>query len=1232
MDAKLFLPLLLLATLSCSAAYRETVDLAGEWEFADGSRTVTKADGGAGAKVSVVQSELPPAANAVWKKVLLPGVQPFVPETVVRHYRRTFELPEVGPDKVVKLVFDKAFYRIRVKVNGTEVGDAEPWGLAWECDATKAVKPGRNELEVLISNELEVNGPRKSMVQVNWAVASYFGIRRGVRAEIRPKLHVTDVRAVTKVFPRPKLAATVSFSDGTSKMYEKECPDVKLWTPDTPNLYTFTLKDLGCDFPDDFSVRVGFRELDWSGRRFMMNGHPFIHRRLTTGPGAKNDDPEAVRRHIRLLKSRGIVGSRVFLPEDVELFARIADEEGFLVATCAPVGSCAEHKTDEFWERVLPDYMREQIRQQGNHPSIICWGLGNEFGAPYAGKDATCPKQAAVGAKVQAMDPTRPWCYYGEIEKGNPVRGPGPQPIRSVHYPCVAAGNGAWMPWASQWAAVHGASWHGKWAQDKPFVISEDLYHGLQDSPLGMELWGGDSIFTMDGFYHTCWQAYHWFASGYYRAGVSGWEPWSTFVELENQPMYVNDGPAMPDYLFAPRTFERTFFAGERVTFDFDLFNETFTPFEGEVTFTTLADGQATKTWKKSVTVPQGEGIPVTLELDAPKGTKPVRWTLVADIPGKLHETLEFYAFPRVKVDLPANVVTNALSLKEGVALAKRVAAGERILLLDVPQKGWAPLEIVRQPKANFLFKRDRRHLKDFPEGALSCWRPSDTNRTHLVESAYVKPSGTDAETWLDCADRDGLVYASVLRLPAGKGFWIFCQIPLLDRLETEPAAGWMLKCLLDELKGEMKFPTKGIAAPDKGVELLSNLGIATAKDGKVVFANAVTPTIARAVRDGGKTLWLSEPTAAFPVDWPVELVAQTNKEWILVRNGYAPGPDAPFVALKRPIPGLASDDFLWNRTFDFFSYFHRMVARERSNSIWYKEFPLTGDLRVKPGAKDVQLYTEPSNAMAAFRWGRGRVFVSTLKLSANFTANAQKVERVVRRILNYLGARTSAADAVLPQTWHPVGMQSWELNARLYGGEAGGTNVWFGTGDDMRYFPVNQCGWSLQANNRCPVEPWPTGTVRLDGVPFKFFNPGSDYRRANIRVIPPGAKVKLGAELWSRNAPVKRVWFLGACERTPTKGELEVTVPFTTGPNARDWVKQSFAHGRHFGSYASVLMPTDGGRIAWQGATKDRRTAALYLWHFDAPEKHSLHGSGAVTFENKMDVPMAIVAITMEN
>ena len=1215
------------AGLSAAVAFgRETVDLAGEWECADGSRTITKADGGAGAKVSVVQSELPPPTNAVWKKVTLPGPQPWVPEKIVRHYRRSFALPQFGSDQVVKLVFDKPFYRIRVRVNGTEVGDGEPWGLAWECDATKAAKPGTNELEVLISNELDVNGPWKSMVRAGWSVANYFGLRRGVRAEIRPKLHVTDVRAVTKVFPKPKLTAVVSFSDGTSKTYEKECPDAKPWTPDTPNLYTFSLKDLGCDFPDDYAIRVGFRELDWSGKRFKMNGHPFIHRRQTTGPDEKNDDPEAVRRHIRLLKSRGVVGSRVFLPADVELFARIADEEGFLVATCAPVGSCAEHKTDDFWERVFPDYMREQIRQQGNHPSIICWGLGNEFGAPYAGKDATCPKQAAFGAKVQQMDPTRPWCYYGEIEKGNPVRGPGPQPIRSIHYPWGPTGH--LMPECSQWA-VNGASWHGRWGKDKPMVISEDLYHGMNDQFVGMAKWGGDSIYTARGCFRACMTAYHWFALGYYRAGVSGWEPWATFAASDVNPIYDTFGQPMPDFLFAPKSWHRNFFSGERKTVDFDLFNQTFTPFDGKLVLTTFVDGREVRSRKVPVSIPQGEGRTVSLSLEAPRTDTPVAWTLVADIPGKLHETVEFFVFPRVRLaDLGPNVMTNALSRQEGLALAKEVAAGRRVLLLDVPQGGWAPFEIARKGPGtvNFLFKRDLRHLARIPEGALACWRPVGTNRACVATSSYVKPSWTDAEVWLDSGTGNGLCRANVMRLPAGKGFWLLCQLPLLERLETEPAAGWLLKELLSELEaGKADFPKKTVSGD---AELLKVFNIPTAPEGEVLYANAVTPKLLSAVKTGGRTLWLSEPTAAFPSDWPIEFIAQTNKEWICRYTNRLPGPDAPFVSLSRRIPGLSSEDLFWWKPDSMWPYWQRTEVG--GVSMWIREFALTGAIRVKNGATGVKSFTEPTDAMVAFQYGKGLVFVSTLNLSANVLTQAPKVERTVRRIFNFLGVRTDDAELVLPRTWRPDDLS--DCNAILYHEkEPDPAKVWFGSGDDMRYFPVNQCGWSVAANNKCPVDPWPRGTIPIQGVPFKFRNPGDKKPSPNVCRIAPGDRVGFWGSFHGHEACPRRVWFLGACEKPPTRGCLEVEVPYVTGPNRIDRkTKTTFEHGRHFGAYASVEKLSEG-RVAWRGATKTLCDAALYLWHLDTPPEHAQHRLDAMPIRNTMDVPMVILGITEE-
>ena len=128
-------------------------------------------------------------------------------------------------------------------------------------------------------------------------------------------------------------------SDGTPLQLDVpvHIPHVRLWTPDTPFLYTARVKlKQRAQVLDELTVRFGMREIAATGNKLLLNGKPLYlsgYGDDATEPitGMLPSDKELYRRRLSLMRSLGFnfVRHHSCVPHDEYLDA--ADEVGMLV-------------------------------------------------------------------------------------------------------------------------------------------------------------------------------------------------------------------------------------------------------------------------------------------------------------------------------------------------------------------------------------------------------------------------------------------------------------------------------------------------------------------------------------------------------------------------------------------------------------------------------------------------------------------------------------------------------------------------------------------------------------------------------------------------------------------------------------------------------------------------------------------------------------------------------------
>ena len=183
-------------------------------------------------------------------------------------------------------------------------------------------------------------------------------------------------------------------------------PDVKLWSPDEPHLYTLTVKIAGSD---EQQIRFGMRELTIRNNRFELNGKPtYIKAAFFEGlyphKLALLDSLEMARREIRLAKEAGFNMIRPWRKPPPPAWLDLCDEMGVMVVGGFPI-ECMKR-----WPTVTP-HIRERIENEvrsgmmrdRNRACIVQWEIFNEI---YRKVDLGRLKHA-VSLLARELDPSR---------------------------------------------------------------------------------------------------------------------------------------------------------------------------------------------------------------------------------------------------------------------------------------------------------------------------------------------------------------------------------------------------------------------------------------------------------------------------------------------------------------------------------------------------------------------------------------------------------------------------------------------------------------------------------------------------------------------------------------------------------------------------------------------------------------------------------------------------------
>ncbi len=367
-------------------------------------------------------------------------------------YRKKFKTPK---GDLIKLHFEGVYQKAEVFINGQKAGQHGYGYTPFTIDITPFLYKDKKDNEVVVKVN---NGDQPNC---RWYSGS--GIYRHVWLQTMPAFHIEEngvfVSTPEVSSEKAKLSmkicmknegqkddqvdeVEVTFNDGAFSITPESddlrhnfgqkngpvkagssavcdltfnIPRPRLWSPSDPYLYEACVK-LKTDGQviDERRVRFGIRSVSFSADKgFLLNGQPM----LLNGSCVHHDDgiigamafDDAEIRKVKLMKEAGFNLIRTSHNPTTRAFLDACDSLGMLVIGEAFDGwRSAKLKYDysTLIDSCFRDDIYAMVQRDRNHPSIICWSIGNEVIERKEIRVVTTARK--MKQAVLDMDDTRP--------------------------------------------------------------------------------------------------------------------------------------------------------------------------------------------------------------------------------------------------------------------------------------------------------------------------------------------------------------------------------------------------------------------------------------------------------------------------------------------------------------------------------------------------------------------------------------------------------------------------------------------------------------------------------------------------------------------------------------------------------------------------------------------------------------------------------------------------------
>jgi len=343
-------------------------------------------------------------------------------------YHKNLQLTNKYVGKKLYINFEGVFLKADIYVNGKFVGEHKGGYTAFTFDISNYVSiPGKNSIAIKVDNSKDLDLP-----PISGDYTMFGGIYRDVYLISTNQVHFDEMNlgssgvfletpivndktatikvrgtitnqstenkylmivskvldktgvVITEIKSKLKLSAGVN---GNFEQLSEKISNPNLWSTENPYLYTVQTSIVSDDktqiLYDSKYQPLGFRWFSFSADSgFYLNGKYLkligaAHHQDYMGLGNALDN-DLQRRDIELLKAMGGNFIRVsHYPQDPTII-EMCDKLGILVWEETPLGNT--FYDNEELKATCISSLKEMIRQNYNHPSIIIWGYMNEVG------------------------------------------------------------------------------------------------------------------------------------------------------------------------------------------------------------------------------------------------------------------------------------------------------------------------------------------------------------------------------------------------------------------------------------------------------------------------------------------------------------------------------------------------------------------------------------------------------------------------------------------------------------------------------------------------------------------------------------------------------------------------------------------------------------------------------------------------------------------------------------
>ena len=217
--------------------------------------------------------------------------------------------------------------------------------------------------------------------------ANILNLQKTKKPQIPVEVKILNAEGKVVTLQKSDLHFNAKWRDREYELPSISLEDAKLWSPDTPYLYTaeVTLYDNEGNIADQIREPFGIRTIEMNpqkgllvnGKKVLLKGYANHHTLGALGAAAY---PRAIEKRLKLMKKFGMNHIRTSHNPYSEDFLKLCDKYGILVVDelydkwlTQYAGGRVEWES--LWQKDIPEW----VKRDRNHPSVILWSLGNEL-------------------------------------------------------------------------------------------------------------------------------------------------------------------------------------------------------------------------------------------------------------------------------------------------------------------------------------------------------------------------------------------------------------------------------------------------------------------------------------------------------------------------------------------------------------------------------------------------------------------------------------------------------------------------------------------------------------------------------------------------------------------------------------------------------------------------------------------------------------------------------------